>query len=125
MNPETRIQRHIMLALSNADCIVWRNETGQFWAGKTLHKAQDQVTLGGARMVPCGLCKGSSDLVGIHKPSGRFIAVEVKTPQGRPTKEQLAFIHAVNNAGGIAGIARSPEEALALLPHDKTKEPDE
>lgn len=118
MNPETRLQRHIMLALSNADCIVWRNETGQFWAGKTIHKAQDQVTLAGARMVPCGLCKGSADLIGIHKATGRLLAVEVKTAKGRPTKEQTAFLHAVANAGGIAGIARSVEEALALLPHN-------
>ena len=119
MNPETKLQRFIMLALSQAECIVWRNETGSFWAGKTLHKAQDQVTLGSARMVPCGLCKGSSDIIGIHKPTGRMLAVEVKTPKGRPTREQTAFIDAVNGAGGIAGIARSVEEALALLPHDK------
>lgn len=118
MNPETAIQRRILLALSEQDCIVWRNETGQFWAGTTLHKAQDQVTLGNARMVPCGLCKGSADIIGIHKPSGRFVAVEVKTAKGRATKEQLAFLAAVEQAGGIAGIARSPEGAIALLSRD-------
>lgn len=119
MNQETKIQRAIMVALSNAGCTVFRNETGSFWAGKTLHKAQDQVTLGNARMVPCGLCKGSSDIIGIHHGSGRLIAIEVKTAKGRPTKEQEAFIEAINRAGGIAGIARSPEDALALLPDDK------
>jgi hypothetical protein len=48
-------------------------------------------------------------------PEGRFLAVEVKTRTGRPTKEQLTFIDAINKQGGIAGIARSVEDALLLL----------
>ena len=46
MTPEARIQREIMLALSQAGCIVWRQNTGQAWQGKKLHKASDQITLG-------------------------------------------------------------------------------
>ena len=114
MTTESTIQKQIQLALSEAGCLIWRNETGNFWAGKQLHRAGEQVTLANARMVPCGLCKGSSDLVGLD-PAGRFLAVEVKTPSGRPSKEQLNFIQRVNDAGGIAGIARSPEEALDLI----------
>ena len=119
MNQETKIQRAIMVALSNAGCTVFRNETGNFWAGKIIHKDDGQVTLANASMVPCGLCRGSSDIIGIHRGSGRLIAIEVKTAKGRATQEQLAFIDAINRAGGIAGIARSPEDALALLPGDK------
>lgn len=114
MNPETKLQRLIMLALSEAGCTIWRNETSGAWMGKQIHKAGDQVTLTNARMMTFGLCVGSSDLVGIA-PDGRFLAVEVKTPKGRPTKEQLRFIEAVRNAGGIAGIARSVDEALDLI----------
>lgn len=114
MNPETRIQRRIMLALSEAGCIIWRNETSGAWVGKQIHRAGDQVTLTNARMIRFGLAVGSSDLIGIA-PDGRFLAVEVKTKTGRASKEQLKFIDAVNNAGGIAGIARSPEEALQLI----------
>lgn len=114
MNPETKLQRLIMLALSEAGCTIWRNETSGAWMGKQIHKAGDQVTLTNARMMTFGLCVGSSDLVGIA-PGGRFLAVEVKTPKGRPTKEQLRFIEAVRNAGGIAGIARSVDEALDLI----------
>ena len=44
------------------------------------------------------------------------MAVEVKTPKGRTTPEQDRFLQAVRNAGGIAGVARSPAEALSLLP---------
>lgn len=114
MNKETAIQRRIMLALSDAGCTVWRNETAGAWMGKQIHRQGDQVTLTNARMMTFGLCVGSADVIGIS-PGGRFLAVEVKTPNGRPTKEQLRFVEAVKNAGGIAGIARSVEEALELI----------
>ena len=106
MNQETAIQRRIMLALSKEGCIVWRNETGAAHVGKVIYKK--------GRMLPFGLCRGSSDIIGLC-PRGRFLAVEVKTPTGRATKEQLNFIAQVKAKGGIAGIARSVEDALGLL----------
>jgi len=113
MTPEARIQREIMLALSQAGCLVWRNNTGQAWQGKQIHRAQDQITLSQCRPVHFGLCKGSSDLICIS-PEGFFVAIEVKTSKGRATNEQETFISAVNKAGGRAGIARNPEEALDI-----------
>jgi len=114
MNKETKLQRRIMLALSSAGCIVFRNETAGAYVGKVIHKAGQQVTLAGATYLPVGLCKGSSDIIGIA-PDGRFLAVEVKTDTGRATKEQHAFIRVVNHAGGIAGIVRSEQDALDLI----------
>ena len=119
MNPETKLQRAIMLALSEAGYTIWRNETGQFWTGQQLHRAGDQITLANASMVPCGLCKGSSDLIGIG-PGGRFLALEVKTQTGRATVEQQNYINQVNARGGIAGIVRSVEDALALVQQEET-----
>jgi hypothetical protein len=103
-----------MVTLSEAGCIVFRNNVGNFWQGTLIHKAGDQVTLKSARMIPCGLQVGSSDIIGIA-PNGKFLAVEIKTEKGRPTKEQLKFINNVNKAGGIAGVCRSPEDAITLL----------
>ena len=114
MNPETRIQNAILLALSEAGCTVWRVETAGAWVGRVIHKERDTVTLAGARMFTTGLCKGGSDIIGVA-PDGRFMAIEVKTKTGKPSKEQLTFIDIIRNAGGIAGIARSPAEALELL----------
>ena len=114
MNPETKIQNRILLALSEAGCTVWRNETAGAWMGKQIHREGDQVTLVNARMMTFGLAVGSPDIVGISS-DGRFLGVEVKTKTGRATKEQLRFIEAVNKAGGIAGIARSVEDALDLI----------
>lgn len=114
MNSETRLMHMVMLALSEAGCTVWRNNTGQAWHGKVIHKAGQQVTLSDARMQPYGICVGSSDLIGIA-PCGRFMAVEVKTATGRVSKEQQTFIDAVRRSGGIAGISRSVDDALQLL----------
>ena len=125
MNKETKIQRLIQLAVSAAKTIIFRNETGNFWTGKVIHKSGNQVTLADARMVPCGLKKGSSDLIGITpviitedmigKTFGVFTAIEVKTPAGRATTEQLTFNSVIRKAGGYAGIARSPEDALNII----------
>ena len=114
MNQETRIQRNIMIAISQAGHTVWRNETGSFWTGKVIHKDSRTVTLANASMIPCGLCRGSSDLIGLTS-QGIFFAIEVKTPKGRTSKEQDAFINRVREQGGIAGVARCPQDALDLL----------
>jgi hypothetical protein len=72
------------------------------------------------RLVRYGLQKGSSDLIGwtTKEINGQriavFTAIEVKD-KGRPTPEQLNFIAQVKAAGGIAGIARSPEDALEIV----------
>ena len=98
---EQDIQRLIMLALSEAGCLIWRNNSG---------------CLKDARGVPVRFGVGSpggSDLIGIYK--GRFCAFEIKTPKGKATDAQLNFIAAVIKNGGIAGVVRSPEDALALL----------
>ena len=114
MNQETRIQRAIMLALSEMNCLVFRNETSGAWVGKVAHRTGQQVTLTDARMIKFGLTVGSSDLIGLTA-QGRFFAIEVKTPKGKPTKEQLNFIEQVRNSGGLAGVARSVQEARDII----------
>ena len=42
-------------------------------------------------------------------------AVEVKTPSGRVKDEQKRFVDHIVNAGGVAGIARSVDEAQSIL----------
>ena len=118
MNEETKLMRLIMIALSNANCITWRNETAGAYVGRVIHKDARIVTLANDQLMTFGLCVGSSDIIGIHKPTGRFLAIEVKTKTGKPTKEQLNFIEQVRAANGIAGLARSVQEALDLLPRE-------
>ena len=115
MNEETKLMRLIMVALTQAGCLVFRNETSGAYVGKVIHKDARIVTLANAQMMTFGLCVGSSDIIGIHNPTGRFLAVEVKTKTGRASKEQINFIEQVRAANGIAGIARSVEDALRLI----------
>lgn len=67
------------------------------------------------RTVSTGLPKGFSDLFGFRKSDGRMFFIEVKNEKGRLRKEQLHFINTMKEQGAIAGVARSPEEALALV----------
>lgn len=111
---ESDIQKSVMLALSEAGCIVWRVNTGTGWQGTVLHKTADQITLGNCRPLRAGLVKGGADLIGIS-PSGRFLGVEIKTAKGRVSDDQQRFISAVNDAGGVAFVARSADDALREL----------
>jgi hypothetical protein len=106
---ETNLMNSILLA--NHGCRLFRNNTGAI---------KDQT----GRLVRFGLCRGSADLIGLKPVTitpemvgqtvAIFTAIEVKTPTGKPTPEQLHFINRVKQLGGIAGIARSVDDALAI-----------
>lgn len=59
---------------------------------------------------------GVPDLIGCV--DGKFVAIEVKRPDTSygVTERQAAHIRMIQEAGGIAGVATSVEEALKLLP---------
>jgi hypothetical protein len=73
----------------------------------------------GARTVRYGLCPGSSDLIGWTTVDGKavFTAIETKANRAgtRCTEAQLHFLEAVRQNGGIAGVANSAEEAVAIV----------
>lgn len=104
---------------------MFRNNVGVGWIGQQLVTRPGTVLLKDARPLHAGLCEGSSDLIGyttievtpemVGRQIAVFTALEVKTPTGRATPKQLNFIEQVRKSGGIAGIARSPEEAANLI----------
>ena len=110
---ERRIQSEIQLAAcaGGGPARLWRNNVG------ALRDANGQL-------VRYGLCPGSSDLIGFRtivitpEMVGRriavFAAVEVKD-RAKPTDQQAAFINLVQQAGGLAGVARSVPDALSIL----------
>ncbi len=108
---EQALQQRILLALGRGAARLWRNNTG------CLPDAN-------GRMVRFGLCRGSADLIGyttvtvtpdmVGQRLAVFTAVEVKTPTGRPTPEQTAFLKHIQDAGGRAGIARSIDDARRI-----------
>jgi hypothetical protein len=77
-------------------------------------KLQDRT----GRWVSFGLCPGSSDIIGWKSvPYGCavFVAIECKAPGKRATPQQAQFLAAVLAAGGIAIVARSLTDVVAVL----------
>jgi len=112
---ESDLMRAIMVALSENGCTAWRNNTGNGYQGKVIHRSGQQVTLAESRVIVFGLCVGSADIIGIRHSDGKFIAIEVKTGKGKTTREQERFIFHVQHCGGIAGVARSVDDALKII----------
>lgn len=101
MTKEIDIQNSIRLAL-NPYAIVFRANVGVF-------STKD------GRTVSTGLPKGFSDLFGFRKSDGRIFFIEVKNETGRLRADQKHFLEMMKQYGAIAGVARSPEEAIALI----------
>lgn len=115
---ESELQNAVRLALGrSSDVRLYRNEVGQ--ARHHNH------------VVRYGLCVGSSDLIGwrrvivqphhVGSQIAQFTAIELKSETGKLTKEQKQFIALVQTWGGLAGVARSVEEALSLVAADSDR----
>jgi hypothetical protein len=113
-NAETDLQQRIRLALGiRSDLRLFRNQVGQLPDPRT------------GRPVQFGLARGSADLIGwrtvvvtpemVGQRIAVFTSIEVKTPTGRVRPEQQAWQRTVSAAGGIAGIARSIQDANEIL----------
>jgi hypothetical protein len=109
---ESQIQQEIRIKLNHADTRAWRNNIAKL-------KVR-------GRWIDYGIPgKGGSDLIGLHtitirpdhvgKRMAVFLAVECKSPTGKATPEQSNFIRYIQDAGGIAGVARSADEATNLI----------
>lgn len=111
---EASIQARTMLALGGLpDTRIFRNSVGAGWSGQLVEVRGDLTILRNARRCTWGLATGSSDLIGWHR--GRFVALEMKSAIGRATAQQAAFLAIVRDHGGLSGLCRSPEDALAVL----------
>jgi hypothetical protein len=85
---------------------VWRQNAGQVEAVNK-YGQKHRIMIGRA---------GVSDVIGVSK-TGRFIAIEVKTPERRKyvTEAQQMFLEDIKRHHGIAGVATSEGEALAIV----------
>lgn len=99
---EADIQREILLAAPALGYRLLRNNVGAFKdaTGRWVH-----FGVGG---------NGGSDLIG-WGPQGRFVAVECKRKGKKPTAEQLAFLDAVKDAGGISAVCYSVEDFREMV----------
>jgi hypothetical protein len=112
-NLEKDVVKGVRLALQKYRIISWRNNVGKW---------RDAF----GNWITYGLAVGSSDWICIYpykvKPSdvgrtiGVFAAVETKKLKGGVLSEDQAnYIEQVNLNGGIAGVARSPDDVERLI----------
>lgn len=125
--------KEILLQCSKGASRLFRNNSALAWGGQVqkiakrgmIHVEPGDVVVRDAHPIHCGLCNGSSDLIGwrtvhvtpahVGQRLAQFVAVEVKSDIGRTTEAQRIFIANVERAGGLAGVARSVADAQFLL----------
>lgn len=95
MTTEGRIKKACLRYLKKKGIVSWNNPSGavRVRPDKWLHFGK----------------KGSSDIIGIL-PGGRFLAIEVKTREGRLTPDQRDFLDTIRGQGGLALIVRDWKE---------------
>lgn len=97
--PERAIENQILSYLRLKGIFAWKNTSGGYFdVKKGIFRRQASKYA----------IRGTSDILGIHK--GRFIAIEVKSRDGRVSEDQKLFIEAIRKNGGISLVARCLED---------------
>jgi len=99
---EASIQDSIRVALAQAGYIAFRTNVGK-------------VKTADGRFFDTGLPSGFPDIMGYKPDNGRIFFIEVKTAIGHRRKEQVDFANGLKNKNIIYGVARSAEEAVAIV----------
>ena len=112
---ESALQRSVRLALSMPGVVMFRNNTGNasYWSDAKSDVERVAYGVGGP---------GGSDLLGVvtlPSGTGRFVALELKTPHGRTNPKRAAlqaqFRALVRSVGGFACVVRTVDEARAAV----------
>ena len=104
---EADILRAIMALLRHHPKVAshWRQNSGTF---------QERNRDGSVRYIRANTQKGMSDIMGVLR-DGRTLAIEVKSRTGRMRPGQEEFLATIRQAGGVAGVCRSVDDAVRLL----------
>ncbi|CAG2144542.1 hypothetical protein LMG31506_03028 [Cupriavidus yeoncheonensis] len=125
MSEEHRIQNESRNALVG-EGLYFRANVGQAWVGEVVTRLPNgDMLLRNARPFSTGLPAGFADLFGltpvvvtpdmVGQRVAVFTAIEFKATKGRASEKQAAFLKAVNDNGGRAGVARSAKDALRVV----------
>jgi hypothetical protein len=104
---EAQVLKAVMALLKRHPKVsqCWRQNSGTF---------QERNRDGSVRYIRANTQRGMSDIMGVLK-DGRTLAIEVKSATGRMRPGQEEFLATIRQAGGVAGVCRSVEDAVALL----------
>jgi hypothetical protein len=112
MNSERNIQQEIRLALSKTGSRMFRNNSGAFKDSTGRWVRYGVANPGGSDLIGWTPVTVTADMVG--QRLAVFTAIEVKGPKGKTSPEQTNFIDRVKIDGGIAGVARSADDAIQI-----------
>ena len=103
--PEADVLAGVLKALAIHSAVAWvrRMNTGAFKIGDGRN----------ARFFRAGFV-GCSDILGQMR-DGRLLAIECKSATGKLSDPQRNFIETVRAHGGVAGMARSIDDALLII----------
>lgn len=114
---EAAVQADIRLAAAKrGDLVLWRNNSGALTddAGRLIRFGLGNDSAQANRRLK------SADLIGIHRPSGRFVSIEVKRPGWKHSdaserdRAQAAWAATVAAMGGVA-LRVTSAQAIAEL----------
>jgi VRR-NUC domain len=96
-------------------CLTWLHLQGVYcW--RQNQGAIAAVSQGKRRFFRFSGISGVSDILGLLRPSGRLLAIEVKRPGCQPTPEQQIFLEVIQANGGLALCVHSLDELRCALP---------
>ncbi len=133
---ESEVLRAIRDGVNTGPVRVFRNNVGTALVVNHKHAQTKQAIISAcarlaeskgafAQRMSFGLSAGSGDLIGYRQVTigpehvgmtlAQFLSVEVKTDKGRVRPEQVNWLEHINQAGGLAVVARSLSDAKQLL----------
>jgi hypothetical protein len=120
LRSETQLLREILIHCSNGSVRLFRNTVGSAWVGVS-RWVDGMIVVHRPTRVTFGLSTGSADIVGwrtititpemVGQQIAQFVSIEAKAKRGKMTAEQQAWLDTVYDAGGVAVVARSLEDA--------------
>lgn len=97
-SPTNALTKAVMQLLALAGCNVWRQNNGAVYdPTRAVFRAGSATP-------------GISDVLGYHRATGRFVAVEIKTGSDKLSPEQSSFLAEVRRAGGFACEGRELDQ---------------
>ncbi len=112
MNEMNRL-RAIMLGLSTPGVRLFRNNCGALKDTEGRLIRYGVANPGGSDLIGWRSVTVTSDMVG--QKLAVFLAIEVKGERGKATDAQKNFLDRVKADGGLAGVARTVEDARAIV----------
>jgi len=96
---ESDLLSYALTILKRSGLVAWRVPNGP-----VMHSIN-----GGQKVFKKSPIKGFPDIAGVMG-NGKFFAIEVKTPKGRLSPEQVEWIAKLNMSGAMAVVLRSRQE---------------